>query len=84
MRFEWSPEKNAILKEERNLSFEMIVAQIEWGHLWKIEDRFNKEVYHDLLGVKRRAAELGLPYQSLVSSLIHQFVEGELTQKHGG
>jgi predicted DNA binding CopG/RHH family protein len=33
---------------------------------------------HDLLGVKRRAAELGLPYQTLISGLIHQFVEGEL------
>lgn len=33
---------------------------------------------HDLLGVKRRAAELGLPYQTLISGLIHQFVEGDL------
>lgn len=33
---------------------------------------------HDLLGLKRRAAELGLPYQTLISGLIHQFVEGSL------
>jgi predicted DNA binding CopG/RHH family protein len=33
---------------------------------------------HDLIGVKSRAAELGLPYQSLISGLIHQFVEGSL------
>lgn len=36
---------------------------------------------HDLLGVKRRAAELGLPYQTLISGLIHQFIEGDLVPR---
>ncbi len=36
---------------------------------------------HDLLGVKRRAAELGLPYQTLISGLIHQFIEGDLVTR---
>ncbi len=33
---------------------------------------------HDLAGIQRKAAEQGIPYQSLISGLIHQFVEGRL------
>lgn len=33
---------------------------------------------HDLSGIQRKAAEQGIPYQSLISALIHQFVEGQL------
>lgn len=33
---------------------------------------------HDLAGIQRKAAEQGIPYQSLISGLIHQFVEGQL------
>lgn len=36
---------------------------------------------HDLTGIQRKAAERGLPYQSLISGLIHQFVEGDLVEK---
>ena len=33
---------------------------------------------HDLAGIQRKAAEQGIPFQSLISGLIHQFVEGRL------
>lgn len=33
---------------------------------------------HDLAGIQRKAAEQGVPYQSLISALIHQFVEGQI------
>jgi len=32
----------------------------------------------DLLAVKRRAAREGLPYQTLISSVVHKYVTGEL------
>ncbi|TVR50584.1 MAG: antitoxin, partial [Puniceicoccaceae bacterium] len=34
-------------------------------------------------GIQRKAARKGIPYQALISALIHQYVEGELqeTQK---
>ena len=35
---------------------------------------------HDLAGIQRKAAEQGIPYQSLIAGLIHQFVEGPLVQ----
>ena len=36
---------------------------------------------NDLDGIKIKAAEEGLPYQTLVSSLIHKYVTGKLTEK---
>ena len=32
----------------------------------------------DLTGIKAKAAEEGIPYQTLVASLIHQYVSGSL------
>ena len=36
---------------------------------------------HDLEALKTNAAELGLPYQTLVSSVLHQYATGRLIQK---
>jgi predicted DNA binding CopG/RHH family protein len=36
---------------------------------------------NDLYGIKVKAAEQGLPYQTLVASVIHKYVTGRLTEK---
>ncbi len=36
---------------------------------------------HDLMGIQRKALQKGLPYQALISGLIHQYVEGDLLEK---
>ena len=36
---------------------------------------------HDLVGIQRKALKKGIPYQSLISGLIHQYVEGDLLEK---
>jgi predicted DNA binding CopG/RHH family protein len=36
---------------------------------------------HDLAGIQREAVSRGLPYQSLISGLIHQFIEGDLIER---
>lgn len=38
---------------------------------------------HDMVGIQKAAASQGVPYQSLISGLIHQYVEGELKPKAG-
>ena len=38
---------------------------------------------HDLLGVQQKALHKGMPYQALISGLIHQYVEGDLVEKAG-
>ncbi len=38
---------------------------------------------HDFKGIQKKAMEMGIPYQTLISSIIHQYVEGDLTSKTG-
>ena len=35
---------------------------------------------HDLIGIQRKALRKGIPYQALISGLIHQYVEGDLVE----
>ena len=37
---------------------------------------------HDLEALKTNAVEMGLPYQTLVSSVLHQYATGRLLQKN--
>jgi hypothetical protein len=43
--FNWSPEKNRQLKSERNISFEVILLQIENGKLLDLLEHPNKIKY---------------------------------------
>ncbi len=36
---------------------------------------------HDLKGIQKMAMEKGMPYQTLISAMIHQYIEGELVEK---
>lgn len=38
MRYEWNPEKNELLKKERNISFEQIIFHLSKGDVWKISE----------------------------------------------
>ena len=35
----------------------------------------------DLLGIQKRALEEGIPYQTLISSILHKYVSGRLVEK---
>jgi predicted DNA binding CopG/RHH family protein len=35
----------------------------------------------DILEIKKRAGEEGLPYQTLISSILHKYVNGKLVSK---
>ncbi len=35
---------------------------------------------HDLKGIQKKAMEKGMPYQTLISAMIHQYVEGDLVE----
>ena len=43
--FDWNIEKNDELKEKRNISFEIVVVQIENGNILDILEHPNKEKY---------------------------------------
>jgi predicted DNA binding CopG/RHH family protein len=36
---------------------------------------------HDFRGIQKKAMEMGIPYQTLISGMIHRYVEGELVEK---
>jgi len=38
---------------------------------------------HDYQGIQKRAMEMGMPYQTLISGIIHRYIEGELTSRTG-
>ena len=38
---------------------------------------------HDYQGIQKRAMEMGVPYQTLISGIIHRYIEGDLTSKTG-
>jgi len=33
---------------------------------------------HDYMGIQKMAMQMGIPYQTLISSFIHRYVEGDL------
>lgn len=35
----------------------------------------------DLAGIQKRALEEGIPYQTLIASILHKYVSGRLTEK---
>jgi predicted DNA binding CopG/RHH family protein len=39
---------------------------------------------HDLKGIQKKAMEKGMPYQTIISAMIHQYVEGNLVEKKRG
>lgn len=38
---------------------------------------------HDFNGIQKKAMEMGIPYQTLISGIIHRYIEGDLTSKTG-
>jgi len=38
---------------------------------------------HDYQGIQKKAIEMGIPYQTLISGIIHRYIEGDLTSKTG-
>ncbi len=52
------------------------------GNTFRKDRRINIRISeHDMVGIQTVAATKGVPYQSLISGLIHQYVEGDLKEK---
>ena len=51
---------------------------------FKKDKRITIRLYdHDFKGIQKKAIEMGIPYQTLISGIIHRYVEGDLTRKMG-
>jgi len=51
---------------------------------FKKDKRITIRLYdHDYKGIQKKALEMGIPYQTLISAMIHRYIEGELISKDG-
>ena len=39
---------------------------------------------HDYTGIQKKAMEKGIPYQTLISGMIHQYIEGDIVERKTG
>jgi len=51
---------------------------------FKKDKRITIRLYdHDFNGIQKKALQMGVPYQTLISGITHCYVEGDLTTKNG-
>ena len=51
---------------------------------FKKDRRITIRLYdHDFIGIQKKAMEMGIPYQTLISGIIHRYIEGNLKIKAG-
>lgn len=60
----------------------------KYAHIFKEAEQRSRAISlrlkeSDYIGIKAKAMELGLPYQSLINSIIHRFLSGELNSIKG-
>ena len=69
-----SGEFESVMTDERKKSIEQVAAET-----FKKDKRINIRLSgRDLSAIQRRALEEGIPYQTLVASILHKYVSGSL------
>ena len=54
------------------------------NNTFKKDRRITIRLYeHDLMGIQKKAMEMGIPYQTLISGIIHRYIEGDIKIKAG-
>jgi predicted DNA binding CopG/RHH family protein len=52
------------------------------NNTFKKDRRITIRLYdHDFVGIQKKAMEMGVPYQTLISGIIHRYVEGDIKIK---
>jgi predicted DNA binding CopG/RHH family protein len=52
------------------------------NNTFKKDRRITIRLYnHDFIGIQKKAIEMGLPYQTLISGIIHRYIEGDIKIK---
>ncbi len=51
---------------------------------FKKDRRITIRLYdHDFMGIQKKAMEMGVPYQTLISGIIYRYIEGDFKIKAG-
>lgn len=93
MVYSWNERKNALLKRTRNIFFERILTAIEHGGLIDILTHthlvnypgqklmvVNIDNYCWVIPFKDDETK-GVPYQTLITSVLHKYLTGRLVEK---
>ena len=76
-------ERNTWKSSEDLESWKTLLSKTATNTLTK-DHRMNIRITkNDLDGIKLRATEEGIPYQTLVASIIHKYVTGQLCERTG-
>ena len=76
--------ENGHLKLKSPSKKEIQAMQAAASSTFKKDKRVTIRLYdHDFRGIQKKAAEMGIPYQTLISGIIHRYIEGDLTAKTG-
>ncbi|MBS1254516.1 MAG: hypothetical protein MAG581_00311 [Deltaproteobacteria bacterium] len=71
-------EKNSLALESPSTD-ELKAIKVAAENTFRKDRRITLWLYeHDFQGIQKKDMEMGIPYQTLISGLIHQYVEGEL------
>ncbi len=50
---------------------------------FKKDKRVTIRLYdHDFQGIQKKALQMGIPYQTLISGIIHRYIEGDFISKN--
>ncbi|MFZ5883688.1 MAG: antitoxin [Chloroflexota bacterium] len=71
---EWKSAKKLSEKKEQYRAYARATLRKDKRINIRISER-------DLLALQRRAVRQGIPYQTLISSVLHKYVSGALTEK---
>jgi len=72
-RGEWKPVKNVKAQIKKYAKYAKKTLKKDQ----RISIRMSKQ---DLLGIQARAVEEGIPYQTLITSLVHKYVNGRIRE----
>ena len=70
------------LKRSKNRASELVVLRQAARATLQKNKRINIRLSEkDLMGIQTRAVEEGMPYQTLISSILHKYLSGSLIDK---
>lgn len=74
--------ENGNIKAKKPTKKEIEKIQTVAKNTFRKDKRITIRLYeHDFKGIQKKAMEKGIPYQTLISGMIHQYVEGSLVEK---
>ena len=75
---------NGRMKLSKPTKAEIASIKAAADNTFKKDKRITIRLYeHDFTGIQVKAMEMGIPYQTLISGVIHRYVEGDLKIKAG-